>query len=162
VQWVAARLYQGQTTNFRTPGGGFAPVYSTVDASGRTLQGDAAAHASYVFLLDRAGDVHPVPHALYAAVAKGEASVPMLAGQTLRVADWYVRLKDGAPERLVNESYSLLQLDAQGHIDLSHSPAAHPQQAGASALSEDDSWPTAAQHQQMRHLLWGDAPDAAA
>ena len=26
-QWVAARLYQGQTTNFRTPGGGFAPVY---------------------------------------------------------------------------------------------------------------------------------------
>lgn len=36
VQWVAARLYQGQTTNFRTPGGGFAPVYSTADASGRT------------------------------------------------------------------------------------------------------------------------------
>ncbi len=28
VQCVAARLYQGQTTNFRTPGGGFAPVYS--------------------------------------------------------------------------------------------------------------------------------------
>ncbi len=32
VQWVAARLYQGQTTNFRTPGGGFAPVYSAMDA----------------------------------------------------------------------------------------------------------------------------------
>ncbi|MEO7930232.1 MAG: hypothetical protein ABIR20_04460 [Lysobacter sp.] len=27
VQWLAGRLYQGQTTNFRTPGGGFAPVY---------------------------------------------------------------------------------------------------------------------------------------
>lgn len=27
VQMLAARLYQGQTTNFRTPGGGFAPVY---------------------------------------------------------------------------------------------------------------------------------------
>jgi hypothetical protein len=27
VQWLAARLYQGQTTNFRTPGGGFSPVY---------------------------------------------------------------------------------------------------------------------------------------
>ena len=27
VQLFAARLYQGQTTNFRTPGGGFAPVY---------------------------------------------------------------------------------------------------------------------------------------
>ena len=28
VQLVAARLYQGQTTNFRTPGGGFAAVVS--------------------------------------------------------------------------------------------------------------------------------------
>lgn len=28
VQWTAARVYQGQTTNFRTPGGGFAPVYA--------------------------------------------------------------------------------------------------------------------------------------
>ncbi len=32
VQWLAARVYQGQTTNFRTPGGGFAPVYSLSDA----------------------------------------------------------------------------------------------------------------------------------
>lgn len=31
VQWTAARTYQGQTTNFRTPGGGFAPVYSIPD-----------------------------------------------------------------------------------------------------------------------------------
>ena len=28
IQLLAARLYQGQTTNFRTPGGGFAPVFS--------------------------------------------------------------------------------------------------------------------------------------
>jgi len=27
VQLIAARLYEGQTTNFRTPGGGFAPVF---------------------------------------------------------------------------------------------------------------------------------------
>lgn len=31
VQWTAARIYQGQTTNFRTPGGGFAPVYPLPD-----------------------------------------------------------------------------------------------------------------------------------
>ncbi|MGV3591773.1 MAG: hypothetical protein ACO1PZ_08780 [Gammaproteobacteria bacterium] len=31
VQWLAARLYQGQTTNFRTPMGGFAPVYVGAD-----------------------------------------------------------------------------------------------------------------------------------
>ena len=30
VKLVAARLYQGQTTNFRTPGGGFAPVFTSV------------------------------------------------------------------------------------------------------------------------------------
>lgn len=29
IQLLAARLYQGQTTNFRTTGGGFAPVYIT-------------------------------------------------------------------------------------------------------------------------------------
>ena len=29
IQLLAARLYQGQTTNFRTEGGGFAPVYIT-------------------------------------------------------------------------------------------------------------------------------------
>lgn len=29
VQWFSARVYKGQTTNFRTSGGGFAPVYTT-------------------------------------------------------------------------------------------------------------------------------------
>lgn len=29
IQWLAARLYQGQTTNFRTMGGGFAVVYES-------------------------------------------------------------------------------------------------------------------------------------
>jgi hypothetical protein len=32
VQSLAARLYQGQTTNLRTPGGGFAPVLTADDA----------------------------------------------------------------------------------------------------------------------------------
>jgi hypothetical protein len=32
VQLMAARLYQGQTTNFRTAGGGFAPVYTVTEA----------------------------------------------------------------------------------------------------------------------------------
>jgi hypothetical protein len=31
AQLMAARLYQGQTTNFRTPGGGFAPVFTEAD-----------------------------------------------------------------------------------------------------------------------------------
>ena len=32
IQWTAARMYQGQTTNFRTMGGGFAPVYALPDS----------------------------------------------------------------------------------------------------------------------------------
>ena len=34
IQLMAARLYQGQTTNFRTAGGGFAPVYVIGDPAG--------------------------------------------------------------------------------------------------------------------------------
>ena len=30
---VAARLYQGQTTNFRTPGGGFSPVLTSAEGA---------------------------------------------------------------------------------------------------------------------------------
>lgn len=33
VQWVAARLYQGQVTNMRTPGGGFAPVFGIASSN---------------------------------------------------------------------------------------------------------------------------------
>lgn len=33
VQLIAARMFQGQTTNFRTPGGGFAPVLTVDDAN---------------------------------------------------------------------------------------------------------------------------------
>jgi len=42
VQLVAARLYQGQTTNFRTPGGGFAPVYVVPEGAS---MGDAGGSA---------------------------------------------------------------------------------------------------------------------
>jgi len=39
VQLVAARLYQGQTTNFRTASGGFAPVFTE---AGTTRDADLA------------------------------------------------------------------------------------------------------------------------
>ena len=42
VQFITARLYQGQTTNFRTPGGGFTPVFtnSTSDVAPRIADSD--------------------------------------------------------------------------------------------------------------------------
>ncbi len=163
VQWVAARVYQGQTTNFRTPGGGFAPVYSTTDVSGRTLQACADGnpaedgHASYVFLLDEGSGVHAVPHALYVALARAQASAPALANRTLRLADWYVRLKDGAPDTVVNETYSLVRFDAQGRVDWATTPATHPHRPDVASVAEDAAWPTAAERERMQALLFGSA-----
>ena len=168
VQWVAARMYQGQTTNFRTPGGGFAPVYSSAAASGRSSSGrtvqactgpagaDDAAHASYVFLLDPSSGVHPVPHALYVALARGEATLEAMAGKALRLADWFVRLKCGAPDIVVNETYSLVRFDAQGRVDPAHVPGAA--QASAAAIEENAAWPTTAERGGMRELLFGETP----
>lgn len=42
VQLLAARLYEGQTTNFRTPGGGFAPVFWDRSLVGPTERGQEA------------------------------------------------------------------------------------------------------------------------
>lgn len=39
VMLVAARLYQGQTTNFRTPGGGFAPVFTEQEPGDSSKRG---------------------------------------------------------------------------------------------------------------------------
>ena len=164
VQWVAARMYQGQTTNFRTPGGGFAPVYSSADGWGRsslTCTGDGEAgaeHASYVFLLDESSAVHAVPHALYVALARGEATLEAMAGKALRLADWFVRLKCGAPDTVVNETYSLLRFDAQGRVERAHVPGAA--QASAVAAEENAAWPTTAERDRMRELLFGKAPSA--
>jgi hypothetical protein len=45
VQLISARLYQGQTTNFRTPGGGFAPVFTVHDPDHLPAASAAAAMA---------------------------------------------------------------------------------------------------------------------
>lgn len=172
VQWVAARLYQGQTTNFRTPGGGFAPVYSTVDASGRSLQqvsggvtGSEAdyAYASYVFLLGDDGHVQPLPHALYVALVRGQALAPSLAGRTLRMADWYVRLKLGEPDTVANETYSLVRFDPKGRVDWTGSPvtpSAHAPHSDVPTVQEDAGWPTASERERMRELLFADGAPA--
>ena len=40
IRLVAARLYEGQTTNFRTPGGGFAPVFVVNDETSKFMDSD--------------------------------------------------------------------------------------------------------------------------
>ncbi len=160
VQWVAARLYQGQTTNFRTPGGGFAPVYSTATSACRSCDTTTPVHdgpseyASYVFLLDDASRIHPLPHELYVALARGEATAAEFAGRGLRLVDWYVRLKDGAPDSIANETCRLIGFDAEGKIDQG-AMLAHPKQSPVEMISQDIAWPTRDERERMEALLFG-------
>ena len=144
VQWVAARLYQGQTTNFRTPGGGFAPVYE--GPADRHMMGcTPAQHESRLFLLDKNG-VLSLAHDRYVALARGEAAADEFANHRFILVDWYLRVVCGQPEAVVNETCSWLVFDAEGLLDLH---AAHAVDAEAA--------PTEAQWAQVRALVFGDA-----
>ncbi len=153
VQWVAARMYQGQTTNFRTPGGGFAPVYETgADgaAGGLATSCVPAQHESRLFLLDDKG-VQPLANERYVALGRGDAAAPEFAGQRFMLVDWYVRMACSQAEAIVSETCSWLVFNAQGFLDLH---AAHEVDAEAA--------PTEAQWAQLRALVFGDAPYAPA
>ena len=148
VQWVAARLYQGQTTNFRTPGGGFAPVYEAPfdGATGRlAAKRVPAQHETRLFLLDDSG-VQPLAQDRYVALARGETAAAELAGRRFILVDWYLRMACGQAEAVVNETCSWLVLNAQGLLD---SHAAHAIDAKAA--------PTEEQWARVRALVFGDA-----
>ncbi|MBA2724337.1 MAG: hypothetical protein H0U56_15915 [Methylibium sp.] len=92
------------------------------DAKGSAEAGSAIPftvkkYASFVFLLDEQGRVRPLPHELYVTISRAEAVAEGLAGQLLRLVDWYVEVQDGKPERLVNEWYGWVRFDAQGRFD---------------------------------------------
>lgn len=147
VQWVAARLYQGQTTNFRTPGGGFAPVYeASVDDTKRLLAGKCvpAHHETRLFLLD-GNDVQPLAQDCYVALARGEATAAEFAGRRFVLVDWYLRMACGKAEAVVNETCSWLVFNAQGVVD---PHAAH--------AIEAETAPTEGQWAQVRALVFGD------
>ena len=84
-----------------------------------------------------------------------------MAGQTLRLADWYVRLRGGAPDTVVNETYSRVRFDEQGRVDRAHASAVAQTPA---AMPESAAWPTAGERDRMRELLFSKArsPDAQA
>ena len=148
VQWVAARLYQGQTTNFRTPGGGFAPVYegpAEGHAGWPSKACTPAPHESRLFLLDQ-NKVQPLARDRYVALARGEAAAAEFAGHRFILVDWYLRLACGQPEAVVNETCSWLVFDAQGLLDLHAAHAIDAEPAPA-----EDQWA------QVRALVFSDA-----
>ena len=146
AQWVAARLYQGQTTNFRTPGGGFAPVYEGPAEGNAGWPSKACTltlHESRLFLLDQ-NEVQPLARDRYVALSRGEAAAAEFACRRFILVDWYLRLACGQPEAIVNETCGWLIFDAHGAID---PRAAHAIDAVAV--------PTEAQWAKLRALVFG-------
>lgn len=116
------------------------------------------AHASYVFLLDETGAVHPLPHALYVALAREDGAASMdLAGKRFRLADWYVRLREGSPERVVNEWYGWVSFDTQGRFDPAPTQSLHssPHQPG-SMTTDASALPTLEERRRMQELLFSE------
>lgn len=120
----------------------------------------AAEHASFVFLLDGAGGVHPLPHRLYVELAKGEATAPEFAGRLMRVSDWYVRLDEGTPIALVNETQGLMKFDAEGRVDWAATPSFHPHRDSEALASESASLPSPQERERMLELVFGARPEA--
>lgn len=112
-------------------------------------------HASFVFLLDAEGGVHPIPHHLYVELVRGAAANPHLAGKSMRLAEWYVRMTHGTPETVVNETYALLTFDAEGRVDWAATPSFHPHRDDAVLASESASLPTPEERDRMLAVLFG-------
>jgi len=173
VQWVAARLYQGQTTNFRTLDGGFAPVYEgPIDPSeiicsitpesdiefphidGPNDIGDhndaccpesIVQHETRLFLIEE-DTVKPLAHDYYLALVRGKSTAPEFASRCFILVDWYLRLVCCQPETVVNETCSWLVFDAQGRVDFN---AAHE--------IDVETLPTEAHWAQLKELVFGAA-----
>lgn len=165
VQWVAARLYQGQTTNFRTLDGGFAPVYEgPIDASeiicSTSFESDnefphigahhdgccpesIVQHETRLFLIEE-DTVKPLEHDYYLALVRGKSTAPEFAGRRFMLVDWYLRLVCCQPETVVNENCSWLVFDAQGRLDFN---AAHE--------IDVETAPTEAHREQLKELVFG-------
>ncbi|TYP66315.1 hypothetical protein [Stutzerimonas stutzeri] len=151
VQWNAARVYQGQTTNFRTEGGGFAPVFTLDLDEERTVTNEQSQHASYVYLLDETGAIEELPHPLYVALARSESSIAKLAGKRYRLADWYVEMDHGRPYKVVREWYGWAAFDDQGNFHpegSSNDESSNGRNVDASAL------PTPEEHDRLIGTLF--------
>ena len=114
-------------------------------------------HASYVALLDSLEAVHPLPHTLYVALARGDGVAPDFAGQTMTLADWYVRLRNGEPDVVVNETYTPITFDEQGRSDWTAEVPGTEHPPASSAKAEQAWWPTLAQRDKMRAALFAGA-----
>ena len=74
-------------------------------------------HRSLIFFIQPDGQPQAIPRETYVKLVRKEVSVQEYANQKIRVADFYVRLHDGAPCEVENETYSFLYFDDAGQAD---------------------------------------------
>lgn len=74
-------------------------------------------HHSLIFFHLHGGRIDCIPQQSYVQLVRGVIPMPEYASCAVRIADWYVQLRDGIPDRLDNETYTVLKLDNQGYVD---------------------------------------------
>jgi len=153
VQWNAARVYQGQTTNFRTEGGGFAPVFTLGEEEKRAGSTEQWSHASFTFLLDETGAVQELPHPLYLALVRAEKATSTLAGKRFRLADWYVAMEGNHPSKVIREWYGWVAFNADGAFHPAAGFAKDSESVGAGNV-DATALPTPEEHRLINHLLF--------
>lgn len=95
-------------------------------------------YKSLIFFLLDDGDIKILPHEQYADLVRLYQALPSIASKRVRVADWYVELKDGFTAKLVNETYSILVIDPEGRVDWSVTLASGTENADPSAIQIGD------------------------
>lgn len=77
-------------------------------------------HRTLIFFLLDSGRTEPIERSEYVRLLGGDIRLRKYANQTVRVADWYVEVRDGRAVSLANETYSLLRLDGTGRVRWPH------------------------------------------
>lgn len=74
-------------------------------------------HKTFIFFVPDDGEIKLMTRMDYVRLLRGEGRLLQHANKAVRVADWYAELHDGRAATLVNETYSVLQLDERGAVD---------------------------------------------
>ena len=74
---------------------------------------------SFIFIAPGDGDLRRLPQRDYVKLLGGGLQLPEHANKALRIADWYVARQEDGASVVLNETYSVLELDARGAVDWS-------------------------------------------
>ncbi|HJW26676.1 MAG TPA: hypothetical protein VJ576_17395 [Rhodocyclaceae bacterium] len=124
---------------------------------------------TYIFFLPDSGKLEPVPQDEYVRPVRGERPMATYAGRRIRVADWYVKVSEGAPTEVENETYTFLEFDQEGRVALHGLPGdeacawprgredtAAGEPSGQGSSPQEGRWlPTEEERERIRNMIFG-------